>query len=118
MKELAVDISGKDVAERASLLEKCAQTSLNSKLVGGGGERGVVLVWSLGCRRPNRRCVWWACAPRARAAAPLPLHPYLPVPPVLPVLPAPPRLPVLQPVFHAAAGISCCSPSFMLQPVV
>ncbi|KAL4458807.1 hypothetical protein ABPG75_013672 [Micractinium tetrahymenae] len=35
VKELAVDIGGKDVEERKQLLEKCAQTSLNSKLVSG-----------------------------------------------------------------------------------
>lgn len=33
VRELAVDIGGKDVEERKQLLEKCAQTSLNSKLV-------------------------------------------------------------------------------------
>ena len=39
VRELAVDIGGKDLAERKQLLEKCAQTSLNSKLVrGGAGE--------------------------------------------------------------------------------
>lgn len=39
VKELAVDIGGKDVEERKQLLEKCAQTSLNSKLVSGTGRR-------------------------------------------------------------------------------
>ncbi len=33
VRELAVDIGGKDVEECKQLLEKCAQTSLNSKLV-------------------------------------------------------------------------------------
>jgi chaperonin GroEL (HSP60 family) len=33
VRELSVDIGGKDVEERKQLLEKCAQTSLNSKLV-------------------------------------------------------------------------------------
>eukprot|EP00898_Chlorokybus_atmophyticus_P002236 jgi/Chlat1/3012/Chrsp201S03265 len=35
VKELATSIEGKDPEERASLLEKCAETSLSSKLVGG-----------------------------------------------------------------------------------
>lgn len=33
VRELAVDIGGKGLEERKQLLEKCAQTSLNSKLV-------------------------------------------------------------------------------------
>ena len=33
VKELAVDIGSKDLQEKKEMLEKCAQTSLNSKLV-------------------------------------------------------------------------------------
>ena len=33
VRELSVDLGGKDAEERKALLEKCAQTSLNSKLV-------------------------------------------------------------------------------------
>jgi hypothetical protein len=42
VRELAVDIGGKGLEERKQLLEKCAQTSLNSKLVRGGRMRGDV----------------------------------------------------------------------------
>lgn len=38
VRELSVDIQGKDEAERRSLLEKCAMTSMNSKLVSGEKE--------------------------------------------------------------------------------
>lgn len=38
IKELAVVIAGKDAAEKRQLLRKCAETSLNSKLVGGEKE--------------------------------------------------------------------------------
>ena len=48
MRDAAVSIGGKDPAELRSLLQKCAATSLNSKLV-----RGTL-----------RAC---ACAPRAQA---------------------------------------------------
>lgn len=42
VRELAVDIGGKDLEERKQLLEKCAQTSLNSKLVRGASRQGSV----------------------------------------------------------------------------
>jgi T-complex protein 1 subunit eta len=35
VKELAVDIGGASAEEKKRMLQKCAQTSLNSKLVGG-----------------------------------------------------------------------------------
>merc|ERR1719163_145177 len=38
VKELAVSIEGKDAAEKAELLKKCAMTTLSSKLVGGEKE--------------------------------------------------------------------------------
>jgi len=38
VKELAISIEGKDEADKRSLLEKCAQTTLSSKLVGGEKE--------------------------------------------------------------------------------
>lgn len=37
-KELAISIEGKDREERNQLLEKCAATTLNSKLIGGEKE--------------------------------------------------------------------------------
>lgn len=38
VKELAVSIEGKSMEEKKSLLEKCASTTLSSKLVGGEKE--------------------------------------------------------------------------------
>lgn len=38
VKELAVSIEGKSLVEKKSLLEKCAATTLSSKLVGGEKE--------------------------------------------------------------------------------
>lgn len=39
VKKLAVDIGGKGAAERREMLQKCAQTSLNSKLVSWAARR-------------------------------------------------------------------------------
>ena len=61
VRELAVDIGGKDLAERKGLLEKCAQTSLNSKLV-RGRSAGAGRV----CSRRGRSCCR-CTAPRGAA---------------------------------------------------